>query len=84
MAPEIMLGLHRHIVIEEFGEPSKKEPLSGPDGQVEKHTYPGVVLEYDKIENGNTILAAITVVPDKKAPPYPKAVQTPVKKPVTQ
>lgn len=81
MAPQVMLGLHRHIVIEEFGEPSKKEPLFGPDGQVERHVYQGVVLEYDQIENGNTVLAAMIVVPDKNAPPHPKSLQTAAKKP---
>lgn len=70
--PTIMLGLFRHVVIEEFGEPQKIEPLSGPDGQVERHTYDGVLFEYDKLENGNIVLAAIEVVPSKTAKPGPQ------------
>lgn len=61
--PTLMLGLHRHVVLEEFGEPSKKEPLTGPDGQVERHFHEGVLFEFDKLENGNTVLAAIEIVP---------------------
>lgn len=75
--PDIRFFLHRHIVIEEFGEPKKKEPLKGADGQVEKHIYDGLILEYDKIENGNVVLAAIDILPDPKAPVLPKLTQKP-------
>lgn len=73
--PKIMLGLHRHIVLEEFGEPKKKEPVSppGPGGLVDRHYYDGINFEYDKIENGNTVLAAIEVYPtDTPYSPQPK------------
>lgn len=65
--PRIMLGLHRHVVLEEFGEPKKKEEVSppGPDGLVDRHSYDGINFEYDKIENGNTVLAAIEIYPSK-------------------
>lgn len=65
--PRIMLGLHRHVVLEELGEPKKKEEVSppGPDGLVDRHFYEGINCEYDKIENGNTVLAAIEIVPSK-------------------
>lgn len=67
--PKIMLGLHRHIVVEEFGEPEKKEPLATPgqDGLVDRHTYDGVIFEYDKIQNGNVVLSAIEVFPSETA-----------------
>jgi len=70
--PKLMLGLHRHVVVEEFGEPSSKAPLKGADGQVETHTYDGIVFEYDKIENGNTVLSGIEIVPSKTAPVGPQ------------
>src|SRR5690606_32091636 len=62
--PRIMLGLHRHIVLEEYGEPVKKEAISpaGPDGLVDRHYYEGIVFEYDKIENGNVVLSAIEIL----------------------
>ncbi len=63
MRPEIMFGLHRHIVEEEFGKPVEKEKLEGPDGQVELHRYAGVVFEYDQLENENVVLSAIEVIP---------------------
>jgi hypothetical protein len=69
--PEIMMGLHRHVVIEEFGEPDKKEPVENPKGHglVDRHFYDGLIFEYDKIENGNVVLAGIEIVPSETAPP---------------
>jgi hypothetical protein len=69
--PEIMMGLHRHVVIEEFGEPDKKEPVESPPelGLVDRHFYDGLIFEYDKIQNGSVVLAAIQVIPSKTAPP---------------
>lgn len=73
--PNIMLGLHRHVVLEEFGEPKKKEAFSppGPDGLVDRHFYEGIQLEYDKIENGNTVLAAIEIYPSETPYSPPRA-----------
>lgn len=87
--PKIMLGLHRHIVLEEFGEPKRKETVSppGPDGLVDRHFYEGINFEYDKIENGNTILAAIEVYPAKAPYSPPRAVSEvtpPVRAPGTK
>ncbi len=62
MRPKIMFGLHRHIVVEEFGEPLKKEELKGPDGQVERHFHKGVIFEFDQIENKNIVLSGIEVI----------------------
>lgn len=62
MAPKIMLGLHRHIVAEEWPQkPERVEPLSGPDGQVERQSFPGLALEFDQLDNGNTVLAAFEI-----------------------
>jgi hypothetical protein len=73
--PQIMLGLHRHIVLEEFGEPKEKKAVSppGPDGLVDRHSYEGIRFEYDTIENGSTVLAAIEIYPSQSpyAPPLP-------------
>lgn len=65
MAPDIVFGLHRHIVQEEFGKPERSETVGEGTklGLVARDFYPGLVLEYDKIENGNTVLAAMEVVP---------------------
>ncbi len=65
MLPEILMGLHRHVVVEEFGKPQRTEAvaLSGATGLVERAFYDGVILEYEKIENGNVVLAGFEVVP---------------------
>lgn len=69
--PQIMLGLHRHIVLEEFGEPERKEPAQNPPelGLVDRHIYDGVIFEYDKIKNGNIVLAGIEITPSTTALP---------------
>jgi len=65
MRPDVRLGLFQHVAIKEYGEPLKKEPLAGPDGQVERHVYDGVIFEYDQLENKNIVLSGIEVVPSK-------------------
>jgi len=65
MVPDIMLGLHRHVVQEEFGKPERTETVGDGSalGLVARDFYPGVTLEYDKLANGNTVLAAMEVFP---------------------
>ncbi len=66
---EIRPGLHRHIVLSEYGEPSKQEKIKKPPafGLQERHFYDGITLEYDRIENGNIVLAAMEIFPSKTA-----------------
>ncbi len=61
------LGMYRNIVIEEFGEPDKTELSPEPGNPVRRDSYDGVVLEYDKLHNGNVVLAGIVVTPSKTA-----------------
>lgn len=84
MRPNIMFGLLRDIVVGEVGEPLKKEPLLGQNGEVERHSYDGVIFEYDKIENGNIVLSGIEVVKSAtatqlKALPAPATPANPIK-----
>ena len=67
---DIRPGLHKHIVLSEYGEPLKVEkPDKSPDfGLQERHIYDGIALEYDRIENGNLVLAVMEVTPSKTAP----------------
>ncbi len=82
--PKIMLGLHQHVVLEEFGEPKRKETISPPgsDGLVARHYYDGINLEYDKIENGNTVLSGIEIYPSDSPhePPRPAGELIPPKR----
>jgi hypothetical protein len=68
--PDIALGLHKHIVEEELHPPERVEKLPAPDAQngtVERHYYDGLVLEFDKLPNGNTVLGAMRITPSKTA-----------------
>lgn len=83
MQPDILLGLHRHIVHEEFGKPESSEQVGTGEklGLVARDFYPGVILEFDKIDNGNVVLAAMEVFPadvPMDAVPGPKKGVTPV------
>ena len=53
--------------------PSKTEPLTGPDGQLQRDFYPGVILEYDRLENQKVVLSGIEVVRSDVAIDPPKA-----------
>lgn len=78
MAPAVMMGLHRHIVHEEFGPPDRTEAVQAPLGLglVQRDFYAGLTLEYDKIANGNVILAAMEVFPaESPAVPRPTGAQ---------
>ncbi|MCH2110089.1 MAG: hypothetical protein MK135_12240 [Polyangiaceae bacterium] len=86
--PDIRPGLHRKVVLEEFGAPTRVEKLSQPtaDGTIEKHYYDGIILSYDRLGNGNIVLSALEVIPSKTAKdPYgvitkKKIEDTPLKK----
>lgn len=73
--PSILPGLHRHVVEQEFGKPKSVTPVDPPgaEGLVERHFYDGLVFEYDRLENGNVVLATIEIVPDKAAGGAPAA-----------
>lgn len=66
---DIRPGLHRHIVLSEYGEPLRIEkPETVPHfGLQERHFYDGIILEYDRIQNGNIVLAALEIIPSKSA-----------------
>lgn len=70
MKPDILLGLHRHVVHEELGKPERSETVGDGKslGLVARDYYPGVTLEYDLIDNGNTVLAAMEVYPIVPSP----------------
>ncbi len=67
--PDFMLGMHKHVLLEGVGQPTRVEKVSspGPTGLVERHHYDGMILDYDKLENGNVVLAGIEVYPSKTA-----------------
>lgn len=75
LVPSIQVGLHRHIVAEELKKkPERVEEIAdGPDGLVAREYYPGVIIEYDKIENGNVVVGGFEIVPLKSSVKAPTA-----------
>jgi hypothetical protein len=77
MRPNIMFGLLRDVVLKEFGSPTKTEPLTGPDGQIQRDFYPGLILEYDRLENQKVVLSGMEVVRSDVPIDSPKPVAAP-------
>lgn len=65
LPPEIVMGLHKRVAVAELREADRVEVLPQPDanGTVERHHYPGLIVEYDRIANGNTVLGGFQIVP---------------------
>ncbi|GEM_PF-1587098 len=70
LPPSIQFGLHHHIALKEFGEPTLKKRFeaAGASRLVERDFYDGVTLEFDSLSNGNEILAGIEILASKTAP----------------
>lgn len=64
------LGMYSKFVIEALGEPSRIEKVetAGRFPTLERHHYPDMVLEYDKLENGNVVLAGVILTRSEAAP----------------
>lgn len=69
LPPKVELGMYPHVVEELIGPPLQSEQLDPPQGStVLRVTYANnTVLEYDKLANGNTVLAGILLKPDPEA-----------------
>ncbi len=82
LPPRIALGLHEHIVVEEFGAPTSYEDLklSAPTGPKGRAHYDGLVLEYERIANGNTVLTGMVITPSKTAKPVLVPLPPPARK----
>ncbi len=80
LPPKIQLGLHRHIVAEEIGtKPESVEEFPAANGGfvVAREKYHGLIIEYDRLANGNTVAATFEVIRASDAQP-----EGPVKIPV--
>jgi len=62
--PDIRLGMIPHAVQEALGRPGRVEkiPQPNPTTIVERHYYPGLVVEYDRYSNGKLILGGVRIV----------------------
>ncbi len=62
--PDLRLGMVPKAIKEYLKEPERVEvvPEPNPTNTVERHYYPGLVVEYDRHTNGNVIMGGIKVV----------------------
>ncbi|HET9959112.1 MAG TPA: hypothetical protein VFQ61_31695 [Polyangiaceae bacterium] len=73
--PDLMFGMLPQAIQEHLGQPQRVErrDVVGPADAVETHYYDGIVLEYDRIANGNLVLGSAQVVKGSGAPSDPGA-----------
>lgn len=66
--PDLQLGMVPAAIEEHLGKPLRTErrEQAGPAENVETHYYPGLTINYDRLENGNLVMAEIMV--SKEAP----------------
>jgi len=59
--PYLGLGMIPGAIQKELGQPTNVEKVTTPNDfdTVERDTYPGMVLEYDRYKNGNIILGGV-------------------------
>lgn len=61
--PDLQLGMIPSAIQEHLGPPKKvdRREVAGPALNVEVHHYDGLLVEYDRIENGNLVMGGIVV-----------------------
>lgn len=62
--PDLRLGMLPTAIQEFLGAPQKVERsgVAGPAFRVEIHHYPGLRIEYDRLENGKLVMAGILIM----------------------
>lgn len=67
--PDLRLGMIPAAIQEHLGPPRNVErsDKTGTDNRVEVHSYDGLRIEYDRIENGNLVMGGIVVLKEPKA-----------------
>jgi hypothetical protein len=65
--PFLGFGMLPKAIIEVLGAPTGVEKVSAPNefDTVERDSYPGMVLEYDRYKNGNLILGGVIITKHK-------------------
>jgi hypothetical protein len=61
------LGMLQPAAVELLGTAQRVEPVAdpGPWGTVERHHYPDMIVEYDKLPNGNVVLGGVVLAAPK-------------------
>ena len=75
--PDLQLGMVPSAIQEHLGEPKRVErnptAAAGAADRVEIHEYPGMRIEYDRIENGNLVVGGIVLFKDPAPAPAPSS-----------
>ena len=59
---DVKFGMYRDVAVASMGKPERIESVEGsPYGTIERHYYPDIVLEYDKLDNGNVVLGGMVL-----------------------
>jgi len=62
--PDLRLGMTPRAIQEYLGRPERVEyvPQPNPTSLIERHYYPGLVVEYDLYSNGKLIMGGVRIV----------------------
>lgn len=73
--PDLQLGMVPAAIQEHLGQAQSvdKRDVTGPGDSVETHRYPGLTLLFDRLENGNLVLAEMIVFKPPVAEGAPSA-----------
>jgi hypothetical protein len=63
--PDLRFGMLPWAIQEHLGKPQRVEPVTAPNdwSTLERHFYPGMILEYDRLPNGNAVLGGVILEP---------------------
>ncbi len=61
--PGVAMGMVPSAVTEFLGKPTSTEPVTTPNdfNTIERDTYPGMVLEFDRYTNGKVLLGGVVI-----------------------
>lgn len=66
ISPDLRLGMLPWAIEAALGKATRVETVSGQAPLVEVHHYPGMLLEYDRLENDKLVLSGIRLAPNLK------------------
>lgn len=59
---DVKFGMYRDVAVASMGNAERIEGVeSSPYGTIERHHYPDIILEYDKLDNGNVVLGGMVL-----------------------
>jgi hypothetical protein len=65
--PDLKMLMLPWAIQQYLGKPLRVEPVldGGPSFTEQRHYYKGMIVEYDRLDNGNLVLGGVIVQPDK-------------------